>query len=113
MLQGSSALRERVRKLARQRIGEGPALCKLDALIERARRASERRNRLLHDTWAGDANGDLKIRDDEGTRRPIPSAHDMDQLASDIYAITGELNSARLEGFLADALRQRPVRPPT
>jgi hypothetical protein len=49
--QGSAALRKRVRKLARQKLGEGEALRSLDELLKRARLATERRNNLLHGVW--------------------------------------------------------------
>src|SRR5258708_10131041 len=49
--QGSAALRERVRKLARKKLGEGRALVLLDALLARSGRATRRRNQLLHGLW--------------------------------------------------------------
>src|SRR5262249_42307728 len=46
--EGSRELRARILKLARQRLGEGPALVRLQALLTRARRASDKRNELMH-----------------------------------------------------------------
>jgi hypothetical protein len=55
--QSSAALRARVRKLARQKVGEGDALVRLDALLARAGRATKRRNELLHALWAAQLDG--------------------------------------------------------
>src|SRR4051794_15579447 len=46
--QGSKTLRDRIKKLARQRLGEGAALIKLQDQMERCARATLRRNELVH-----------------------------------------------------------------
>ena len=46
--EGSEALRQRIRKLAKRKLGEGKALIQLQALLERCRRATARRNELVH-----------------------------------------------------------------
>jgi hypothetical protein len=48
---GSGELRERIRKLARQRLGDGAALVRLQALLTRVRRATDKRNELMHAVW--------------------------------------------------------------
>ena len=55
---GSRQLRERIRKLARPRLGEGEALLKLEAILERCRRVTERRNELTHGIWAKELDGE-------------------------------------------------------
>src|ERR1700733_7993586 len=45
---GPGKLRKRILKLARRRLGDGAALIRLQAILERSRQASERRNVLLH-----------------------------------------------------------------
>jgi hypothetical protein len=105
--QGSSDLRRRVRHLARQRIGEGAALVRLDALLERARCATERRNNLLHGFWAtGEEDQPLFRRDGKMTTE-IPSAPELTELERELNAIALELNDARLRGFVAEAILQR------
>jgi hypothetical protein len=71
--QSSSALRDRVRKLARKRFGESQTLVHLDALLTRARRATERRNELLHALWAHELDGDPVMRSVGSEFRPIPA----------------------------------------
>ena len=50
--QGSAFLRDRVQRLAKRRLGEATALVKLDAILNRARQATNQRNDLLHSLWA-------------------------------------------------------------
>lgn len=103
--QGTRDLRMRVRKLAKQKIGEGEALCKLDALLNRSRRLTDRRNSYLHNLWAQDENGNPIIGDDECKMGPIPTIAELDVLADELAHVTWDLNRARLNGFLAEALR--------
>src|SRR5688572_18615969 len=70
--QGSRELLKRVRKLAKQKTGEGEVLCRLDALLNRARRLTYRRNTYVHNLWAYDAEGNPVISDDEHAMGPIP-----------------------------------------
>jgi hypothetical protein len=48
---GSKELRDRVRKWARGRLGEGTALIKIQTLRTEAARLTTRRNDLLHGIW--------------------------------------------------------------
>jgi hypothetical protein len=105
--QNFGALRERVRRLAKQRLGEGEALCRLDAILYRAHAVTKHRNRLIHDLWAHDPHGNPIIRDDERQQRPIPDAAALEELAEQIHSVAADLDAARLEGFLATALRER------
>jgi hypothetical protein len=102
---GSRDLRERIRKLARQRLGEGPALLRLEAILERAAKATNSRNRLLHSLWAHELDGAPVIRDEDGHAfKAIPSGQELNGLANLLAGISTELNTARLDGFLSEAL---------
>ena len=104
---GSRQLRDRLRKLASQRLGEGEALLKLQALLERCRRATERRNELMHGIWAKELDGEPMRRGQDQRWHPLPTAEDLKALANEIWVLTDELNSARLDGFLSEALAKR------
>lgn len=107
----SSVLRERARKLARQTIGEGPALLRLEALLERCRRATERRNELIHSIVGCEIDGELPIMQKrDRTWAPLPSAEDVKKLAHEITTLAKELHTARMRGFLAEALQNRQTR---
>ena len=104
---GSRQLRDRIRKLARQRLGEGEALLKLQALLERCRRATDKRNELMHGIWAKELDGEPMRRGSDQNWYPLPTADELKALANQIWILTDELNSARLEGFLSKALAKR------
>ena len=104
---GASMLRERVRKLAKQRLGEGQALVKVQALVERCRRATEKRNEYVHSVWAQELDGEAKRRDGSHRWLPIPTIKELQALSQELLALTQELNHARLEGFIFEALSGR------
>ena len=104
---GSRTLRERIRKLARQKLGEGEPLLKLQALLTRAGRLTEQRNELTHGLWAKELDGDPGVMGAPGELRPLPSVDELKSLAKEIEALTKELNLARLEGFLKIALEEK------
>ena len=103
--EGSATLRRRVARLAKQRIGEGEALVKVQALLERCRRATQTRNDLIHSIWAADIDGtDAAVRTDNHGWKPIPTIDELETLSHEIRCLTAELNAARLGGFLSESL---------
>jgi hypothetical protein len=52
--EGSAVSRDRIKKLAKQSLGEGAALLGVQDIVERCRRVTERRNDLIHTTIASD-----------------------------------------------------------
>jgi hypothetical protein len=104
---GSYALRQRIRKLARKKLGEGEPLLKLQALLTRAERLTEKRNELTNVLWAEELDGDPGIMGAPGELRPIPSIEELKDLSKEIEALMKELNSARLDGFLKNALEEK------
>ncbi|MGO8921122.1 MAG: hypothetical protein ACLQJR_34995 [Stellaceae bacterium] len=105
--QGSAALRQRVRRLAKQRLGEGEALVRLDALLTRAAQATRRRNELLHGLWAAELDGGPVVRHDDERWHGHPSVAELEALVSELTAVTNELIMARMDGFLKEALDTR------
>jgi hypothetical protein len=104
---GSRQLRERIRKLARRRLGESEALLKLEALLERCRRVTERRNELTHGIWARELDGEPMRKGSDQKWYPLPKADELKALANEIWLLSDELNTARLDGFLSTALAKR------
>jgi hypothetical protein len=103
----SSQLRERIRKLARQRLGEGEPLLKVQALLERCRRATDRRNDLVHSVWAKELDGEAVRRNNDLRWQRLPTVDELHSLCQEVLALTNELNQVRLEGFLHQALTKR------
>jgi hypothetical protein len=104
--QGTAELRKRIRKLAKQKFGDGDVLVRLDALLYRSRLLTARRNTYIHSFWGYDDEGTPVISGDEHEMRPIPTVSQLEDLANELANITKELNYARLEGFLAEALKR-------
>lgn len=105
--QGSRQLRERVGKLARQRLGEGEPLIRLQALLAECERVTEARNRFIHGLWAKELDGDPQLRDEFGESGPVPTLDELRRLATEVELVAGKLNQARLFGFLDKALQTR------
>jgi hypothetical protein len=111
--QGSRELRERVRRLGKTRLGEGPALVKLDAILRRAERATEQRNHLLHSVWGRNLDRDGNfLREPDHSFRPAPTAKELEKLSAEILDVVYSIITARLDGFLQVALKKRPLREP-
>ena len=107
MFESSAQLRERVRKIARKRLGEGAALVKLQAILANCKRLTQKRNELVHSLWAQELDGDAHLRNGYGSTRPLPTQDELHGLAREMEELTGHLNFERLEGFLKEALEAR------
>ncbi len=108
--QGPRELRERVRKLGRKRLGEGPTLVRLDALLQRAAKVTEQRNRLLHSVWGSDIDGRGDyLRGEDHSFQPAPSAKELEELLIELRTVLADLIDARFSGFLYEALRAKPT----
>jgi hypothetical protein len=103
---GSRELRERIRKLARQRLGDGATLLRLQALLTRAGRATDKRNELMHAVWGTELDGGPVMRGDGHEFRPAPSLTELQTLQEEITRIFDDLSRARLDGFLLEALKK-------
>lgn len=107
---GAASLRERIRKIGRSRLGEGQPLVRLQALIERCQRATERRNRWTHDVIVSDwEHVGARMQQAGGQSVPLPSPEELAALSGEIIALVHEINEARLEGWLYEALKLRPI----
>jgi hypothetical protein len=104
--EGSRSLRMRINKLAKKKLGEGEALLKLQALLGRAERLTEKRNQLIHGLWAEELDGDPGIYSAPGELLPLPNVDDLTKLAGEIEKLTLDINQSRLEGFLKEALEK-------
>lgn len=104
--QGSAELRKRILGLAKKKIGDGEALLKLQALLERSKQVSEKRNDFIHSLWAHELDGSPVIRQEDHSWKETPKTEELQDLANQILGIANELNQARLDGFISEALKK-------
>jgi hypothetical protein len=109
----SRDLRERIQREARQKLGEGEAFNRLNALVVRSWKASKCRNEYFHDPWCTELDGRHVIRGEDHIFRTAPTVDQLEELAGELRKIRDELNDARLHGFLRDALDQKAGASPT
>lgn len=103
----SRELRKRVRKLAKDRLGEGRALIELEAILSQAEKAIEDRNSLIHSDWVHDEDGKPIVQDPLKGHRPVPTVEELEELAAQIRQIYLRLNTSRLKGSLKKALDKK------
>jgi HAMP domain-containing protein len=104
---GSRAMRDRVRKVARQSLGESRALVLLQAVLQRCERATARRNELVHNIIAKELDGDVVMMTDDHKWKSLPTAAQLDAVRDDIEHLWLELNRLRLEGEVHERLNAR------
>jgi hypothetical protein len=102
----SSELRKLVEKLAKQKLGEGAALLKVRAILNRSRIASETRNNLIHNLWGQDLEGVPVVRKDNYSWHTVPSVSEVQALSLELANIAQELNLERQVGFINEALKK-------
>lgn len=107
---GSRQLRERVLKLSKAKLGDGAAYVKLQSLLHRAARVTDKRNELFHSVWGTELDGEPMIRNDDHSFVAAPSAGELTEIGHELEIISDELLSARHGGFLQTALAARPMR---
>jgi hypothetical protein len=115
--EGSAALRDQVRKLAKSVMGDStPDFIKLKALLSRCRICTERRNALMHGICAQELNSDAvsdeefrgaKVMLDEDLQmHPMPTTSDLRELSAGIESLVNEINQERRFGFIDEAMRR-------
>jgi hypothetical protein len=107
--ESSRQLRERIKKLAKQKLGEGSPLLKIQAIINNCEQLTNKRNEFVHGIWVRKLDDDYYIRDAFGNNRSLPTVQELTELAKEIEKLTNKLNSERLEGFLHQALSERKM----
>lgn len=111
---GSSHLRETIKTLAKQRFPVEALRLQVGALVGKAKRATNKRNELIHNVWALDKSTDMfaaVVKKTDHLWHPPPTVDELKELEEEIAAVIGELNVARLRGWLHDALKAYPAKP--
>jgi hypothetical protein len=101
---GFEQVRAQVKDYAKKKIKDPTALTRLNALLGRAKAASNARNEVLHRVWGYDGDGNPVVQDDEYRWCQAPAVPDLEKIANDLAQIASELNDARFNGFLMEVL---------
>jgi len=97
-------LREKIKKLFKQKTRDESEKTRLDALLNKAKRLSDERNSLIHRPWARDSQGKWVVKEEDHSWGEPPSNGKLNQLANNIWKTGIELNTARLHGFIKEVL---------
>jgi hypothetical protein len=95
-----SDLRERVKRLFKERQPTALEKNQLDALLGRAKLFSEERNTYLHSVFSETPEGRAIMKDANHRWGPAPSESAIDDVTKGILRLAKELNDARLNGFI-------------
>ncbi len=106
------ALRERIKQLFKEHKATPTEKVRLDALLQRAKRLTDKRNNFLHSVWSSTPEGRALMKGADHAWGPAPTAEDVQTVTSDLLALYQELNDARLHGFIAQ-VANRPTQTPT
>jgi hypothetical protein len=101
-----TTLRKKILHKARERLGKGEALARLEEILDRSGDLTEKRNDVVHALIACDINDpQRRIRQGRDLHwGPLPSASYVLALSRTISHLAGELNHERRSGELAVAL---------
>lgn len=103
-LRGARKMRKRIAKQAEKRLGNSDAAKKLKALLDKAEKASERRNEFIHNVFGSDDQAKHWTHTESGKAFDTPSVAQLNALTDKIQLIMKELNTARRKGWLLEAL---------
>jgi len=102
-----SRVRDCIEEDATRRLGgNSPEVVQIVDILARSEALSNRRNDLMHGIWGRELDGGDRHLGDEGWTLPTASA--LRELAAQLSTLTNELNAARLDTWLAEALRRSP-----
>ncbi len=106
---GTSYLRRRIEDSVKEKLGDSETLLKFQAILDRVKSVTEKRNKIIHGLWAKELDGDpgiIEYFEDFEDLSPLPTVDDLKNLGKEIEETTKKLNEARLDGgFLKEALK--------
>lgn len=101
---GSAKLRGKITKAAKKTLG-GFALVALVDVLDRCEQVTKQRNQIIHGFIAIPDGGDaLCLITEDDRALPVPTAQAVTALAQEVYGLAKELNFARRNGFLQEAM---------
>ena len=103
-----SDVRTRIRKLFEQQKPLELEKARLEALLGAAARLSEERNKVLHSAWSEtEAGVTVRKRESDHQWVSAPLKEDVDTVTAEIMELAGEINHARLRGFIYEVVSRK------
>lgn len=100
-------LRERLKAMFKEQKPTAQEKCRLDALLERAKRLTESRNAYLHAAWSETPAGQAIIKGDDHSWESAPTKDKVERVTKDILELAVEINESRLaNGFISKIIQR-------
>jgi hypothetical protein len=96
----TSDTRQRIRRLFAEKKPTHTEIARLDALLGKAKRLTEKRNDYLHSAWSVSGAGQPIIKLEDHSGGPAPTQEAVERVASEILVLGEEINHERLQGFI-------------
>ncbi len=107
---GPARLRKRIVKLARQELGDGVTLVRIQGLMDRCKHATVARNNVVHSLYAKELDGEPVLGVEDGSWSKQPSITEVNELAQKIDELMREINYERMHGFILQAVLNKSKR---
>ncbi len=101
--------RQRVRRLFVEKKPTAIETTKLDALLGKASRLTEKRNGYLHSAWSVSPAGRAIIKTEDHSWGTAPNKDEVEGVASELFELSKKINSARLDGFIHEVAQRQPL----
>jgi hypothetical protein len=97
-------IRRSCRKCFIKKVKDESEIAKLDSLLNRSRNLMKKRNSILHRGWAINDKGILVSKDEDQNFSKPPKILELDEVSKKLIELNDEINSARLGGYLSQAI---------
>lgn len=96
----TSDVRDRIKKLFKEKSPTAEEKTKLDMLLGAARRLSEMRNNFLHSAWSETSAGHAVLKGENHEWETAPNVDAVDAVVVEILSLVNTLNDERHFGFI-------------
>lgn len=98
--------RQRLRRLFLGKKPTADETVRLDALLGKASRLTNKRNEYLHSAWSVSIAGVPIMKSEDHSWGPAPKKEEVEGVASELLALGKEINNERLHGFIEGVVRR-------
>jgi restriction endonuclease Mrr len=103
-----SDLRKRIKKRFKKHHPTAAETYRLDELLEKTKLLSGKRNSYMHRAWSETEAGQVILHEEDLRLGAAPPEAAIERVASEILALSKQINDARLHGFIHDVVQRQP-----